>query len=134
MLILIGVFSAISAGTRWYRTIFLEELYKDYVRTARAKGLSKFKVLYKYILKNGLIPILTGVVVIIPTLFLGSLILESFFDIPGFGGYTTDTIQQQDFDIVRAMVFLGTVLYIAGLILTDFSYTLVDPRVRLTKG
>ncbi len=104
------------------------------MRTARAKGLSEFKVLYKHILKNSLIPILTGVVVIIPTLFLGSLILESFFGIPGLGSYTIDAIQQQDFDIVRAMVFLGTVLYIAGLILTDFSYTLVDPRVRLTKG
>ncbi|EDR35601.1 ABC transporter permease [Coxiella burnetii] len=132
--ILIGVFSGIGAGTRWYRTIFLEELHKDYVRTARAKGLSEFKVLYKHILKNSLIPILTGVVVIIPTLFLGSLILESFFGIPGLGSYTIDAIQQQDFDIVRAMVFLGTVLYIAGLILTDFSYTLVDPLVRLTKG
>ena len=82
-------------------------------------------------LKMLLIPILTGVVVILPLLFLGSLIVESFFGIPGLGSYTIDAIQSQDFAIVRAMVFLGTILYIFGLILTDISYTLVDPRVRL---
>ena len=74
---------------------------------------------------------MTGVVVILPLLFLGSLIVESFFGIPGLGSYTIDAIQSQDFAIVRAMVFLGTILYISGLILTDISYTLVDPRVRL---
>ena len=130
----IGIISAIGAGTRWYRTIFLEELHKDYVRTARAKGLSELKVLYKHILKNAMIPILTGVVVIIPMLFLGSLIMESFFGIPGLGSYTIDAIAQQDFEIVRAMVFLGTVFYLIGLILTDISYTWVDPRVRFNKG
>jgi peptide/nickel transport system permease protein len=88
-------------------------------------------VLFKHGLKNALIPILTGVVVIIPALFLGSLILESFFGVPGLGSYTIDGIRSQDFAIVRAMVFLGSVLYIVGLILTDVSYTLVDPRVRL---
>lgn len=129
--VLIGVISGIGAGSRWYRTIFLEEINKDYVRTARAKGLSEQLVLFKHVLKNAMIPILTGVVVILPMLFMGSLIMESFFGIPGLGSYTIDAINQQDFDIVRAMVFLGTVLYIIGLILTDISYTLVDPRVRL---
>lgn len=131
---MIGVMSGIGAGTRWYRTIFLEELNKDYVRTARAKGLSPFVVLYKHVLKNSMVPILTGIVVVIPMLFLGSLIMESFFGIPGLGSYTIDAIQQQDFEIVRAMVFLGTLFYILGLILTDISYTLVDPRVRLGKA
>ncbi|HYY17078.1 MAG TPA: ABC transporter permease, partial [Gammaproteobacteria bacterium] len=116
---------------RWYRTIFLEEMGKDYVRTARAKGLSERLVLYKHVLKNALIPILTGVVVILPLLFTGSLIMESFFGIPGLGSYTIDAINSQDFAIVRAMVFLGSLLYILGLLLTDLSYTLVDPRVRL---
>lgn len=129
----IGVISGIGAGTRWYRTIFLEEHNKDYVRTARAKGLSELVVLFKHILKNGMIPILTGIVVIIPMLFLGSLIMESFFGIPGLGSYTIEAIQQQDFDIVRVMVYLGTVLYIIGLIMTDVSYTLVDPRLRFNK-
>lgn len=131
--VIIGVISSIGAGTRWYRTIFLEEIQRDYVRTARAKGLSELIVLFKHVLKNGMIPILTGVVVIIPTLFMGSLIMESFFGVPGLGSYTIDAIAQQDFNIVRAMVFLGTVLYIIGLILTDISYTLVDPRVTLSK-
>ena len=129
--VLIGVLSGIGAGARWYRTIFLEEIGKDYVRTARAKGLRESAVLFRHVLKNGLIPILTGAVVVIPTLFLGSLLMESFFGIPGLGSYTIDAIQSQDFAIVRAMVFLGAVLYIFGLLLTDISYTLVDPRVRL---
>jgi peptide/nickel transport system permease protein len=129
--VVVGIVSGIGASTRLYRTIFLEEINKDYIRTARAKGLSEARVLFKHGLKNAMIPILTGVVVIIPALFLGSLILESFFGVPGLGSYTIDGIRSQDFGIVRAMVFLGSTLYIVGLILTDVSYTLVDPRVRL---
>ncbi len=129
--VIVGVIGGIGSGSRWYRTIFLEEMNKDYVRTGRAKGLSEMRVLFKHVLKNAMLPILTGIVVIIPSLFMGSLILESFFGIPGLGSYTIDAIQQQDFAIVRAMVFLGSVLYIVGLIMTDISYTLVDPRVRL---
>jgi peptide/nickel transport system permease protein len=129
--IVIGVVSGIGASSRWYRTIFLEEISKDYVRTARAKGLSELRVLFTHVLKNAMIPILTGVVVVIPLLFMGSLLTESFFGIPGLGSYTIDAINAQDFSVVRAMVFLGSLLYIVGLILTDISYTLVDPRVRL---
>jgi peptide/nickel transport system permease protein len=127
----IGVIGGIGAGSRWYRTLFLEEMGKDYVRTARAKGLAESAVMFRHVLKNAMIPILTGVVVVIPLLFMGSLIVESFFGIPGLGSYTIDAIQAQDFAVVRAMVFIGSVLYIAGLLLTDISYTLVDPRVRL---
>jgi peptide/nickel transport system permease protein len=129
--VIVGVLSGIGASTRMYRTFFLEEIGKDYVRTARAKGLSELRVLFRHVLHNAMIPILTGVVVVIPLLFIGNLILESFFGIPGLGSYTIDAINSQDFAIVRAMVFLGSVLYIAGLILTDITYTLVDPRVRL---
>ncbi|MBS1270585.1 MAG: Dipeptide transport system permease protein DppB [Gammaproteobacteria bacterium] len=129
--VIIGIITGIGQGSRWYRTIFLEEIGKDYVRTARAKGLSEPRVLFRHVLKNALIPILTGVVVILPLLFMGSLIMESFFGIPGLGSYTIEAIQRQDFAIVRAMVFLGSVLYILGLLLTDISYTVVDPRVRL---
>lgn len=129
--VLIGVIGSIGSGTRWYRTIFLEEINKDYVRTARAKGLSELRVLFRHVLKNAMIPILTGVVVVIPSLFMGSLLTESFFGIPGLGSYTIEAILAQDFSIVKAMVFLGSVLYIIGLILTDISYTLVDPRIRL---
>jgi peptide/nickel transport system permease protein len=129
--VVISVIYGIGSGTRWYRSLFLEEIEKDYVRTAKSKGLSESAVLFNHVFKNALIPILTGVVVILPLLFLGSLIVESFFGIPGLGSYTIDAIQSQDFAIVRAMVFLGTILYILGLVLTDISYTLVDPRVRL---
>jgi peptide/nickel transport system permease protein len=129
--VVVGVISGIGSGVRWYRTLFLEEMGKDYVRTARAKGLSEAVVLFRHVLRNALIPILTGVVVILPLLFMGSLLIESFFGIPGLGSYTIEAIHRQDFAIVRAMVFLGTVLYILGLLLTDISYTLVDPRVRL---
>ncbi|MCC6915745.1 ABC transporter permease [Nitrosomonas sp.] len=129
--IVIGVISSAGANTRWYRTLFLEEITRDYVRTARAKGLSESAILFRHVLKNALIPILTGAVAVIPLLFLGGLITESFFGIPGLGSYTIDAIQSQDFAVVRAMVFLGSLLYIIGLVLTDISYTLADPRVRL---
>ncbi len=129
--VVVGVVSGIGSGVRWYRTLFLEEVEKEYVRTARAKGLTEMEVLFRHVLPNGLIPILTGLVAILPLLFMGSLLLESFFGIPGLGNYVIEGIQRQDFAIVRSMVFLGAVLYIVGLILTDLSYTLVDPRVRL---
>ena len=129
--VIIGVIGGIGASTRWYRTIFLEEISRDYVRTARAKGLPERVVLFRHVLRNALIPILTGVVVVIPTLFMGSLLTESFFGIPGLGSYTIDAINAQDFAVVRSMVFIGSVLYILGLLLTDISYTLADPRVRL---
>lgn len=130
--VLIGIVAGIGSSSRWYRTIFLEEVNRDYVRTARAKGLSELRVLFVHVLRNALIPILTGVVAVIPLLFMGSLLTESFFGIPGLGSYTIDAIQAQDFGVVRAMVFLGSALYIVGLILTDISYTIVDPRVRLS--
>lgn len=128
--VVIGVLSSLGVGVRFYRTVFLEEINKDYVRTARAKGLSEGAVLFKHALKNAMIPVLTNVVVSIPFLFYGSLIMERFFAIPGLGNFTIDAIQAQDFAIVRSMVYLGSILYIVGLILTDISYTLVDPRVR----
>jgi peptide/nickel transport system permease protein len=130
--VIIGVASGIGSGSRLYRSFFLEEAGKDFVRTARAKGLSEARVLFRHVLRNALVPIVTGVVAVLPLLFLGSLLLESFFAIPGLGSYTIDAINRQDFAIVRAMVFLGSVLYIIGLILVDVAYTVVDPRVRLS--
>jgi peptide/nickel transport system permease protein len=129
--VIVAVLAGIGSSARWYRTIFLEEYTRDYVRTARAKGLSERLVLFRHVLRNALIPILTGAVVVIPTLFMGSLLIEAFFGIPGLGSYTIDAINAQDFAVVRAMVFIGSALYIVGLLLTDISYTLVDPRIRL---
>jgi peptide/nickel transport system permease protein len=129
--VLVSVLAGLGSAARWYRTIFLEEYTRDYVRTARAKGLSERLVLFRHVLRNALIPILTGAVVAIPTLFMGSLLIEAFFGIPGLGSYTIDAINAQDFAVVRAMVFIGSALYIVGLLLTDISYTLADPRIRL---
>jgi peptide/nickel transport system permease protein len=129
--VIVSVLAGLGSSARWYRTIFLEEYTRDYVRTARAKGLSERFVLFRHVLRNALIPILTGAVVAIPTLFMGSLLIEAFFGIPGLGSYTIDAINAQDFAVVRAMVFIGAALYIVGLLLTDVSYTLADPRIRL---
>jgi peptide/nickel transport system permease protein len=129
--IAVSVVGGIGAGVRWYRSFFVEEMNKDYVRTAKAKGLSDTTILFKHVLRNAMIPILTGIVVVLPLLFMGSLLLESFFAVPGLGSYTIDAIRNQDFAIVRAMVYLGSVLYILGLLLTDISYVMVDPRIKL---
>ncbi|MDO9026018.1 ABC transporter permease [Zwartia sp.] len=128
--ILVAIISRLGPEARFYRSLFLEEIGKDYVRTARARGLSERVVLFKHVLRNAMLPILTGTVSALPLLFMGSLIAESFFGIPGLGSYTIDAIGAQDFSVVRAMVFLGASLYIVGLILADISYTLADPRVR----
>ncbi len=128
--VVVGIVSGFGSSARLYRTLFLEEMSKDYVRTARAKGLGEHVVMFRHVLRNAMIPILTGVVVVLPLLFFGSLITESFFGIPGLGSYTIDAIQSQDFAVVRSMVFIGSVLYIFALLATDLSYTLVDPRVR----
>lgn len=130
--VVIGIVSRLGGEALFYRTMFLEEIGKDYVRTARSKGLSETVVLFRHVLRNALLPILTSTVAVLPLLFLGALIMESFFGIPGLGSLTIDAINAQDFAIVRAMVFLGSVLYIIGLILTDISYTMADPRIRLS--
>jgi peptide/nickel transport system permease protein len=127
----IGIVSRMGGEALFYRTMFLEEIGKDYVRTARSKGLSESVVLFRHVLGNALLPILTSTVAVLPLLFMGALIMESFFGIPGLGSFTIDAINGQDFAVVRAMVFLGSALYILGLVLTDISYTLADPRVRL---
>lgn len=127
----IGLVSRLGGEAILFRTLFLEEVGKDYVRTARSKGLSEPRVLFGHVLRNALLPILTSTVAVLPLLFMGALIMESFFGIPGLGSYTIDAINAQDFAVVRAMVFVGSVLYILGLILTDISYTIADPRIRL---
>ena len=130
--VIIGIVSRLGSEALFYRTMFLEEIGKDYVRTARSKGLSETVVLFRHVLRNAMLPILTSTVAVLPLLFLGALIMESFFGIPGLGSYTIDAINAQDFAIVRSMVFVGSVLYIVGLILTDISYTVADPRIRLS--
>lgn len=129
--IALSLLSRLGGEARLYRAMFLEEVGKDYVRTARAKGLSEQIVLFRHVLRNALIPIITSAGSYLPYVFLGSLVFESFFGIPGLGAFVIEAISGQDFAIVRTMVFLGAVLYIATNIVIDIAYTLVDPRVRL---
>jgi peptide/nickel transport system permease protein len=129
--ILLALIARLGGEARLYRAMFLEEIGKDYVRTARAKGLSEQVVLFKHVFKNALIPILTSAGAYLPYVFLGSLVFESFFGIPGLGAYVIDAITGQDFAIVRTMVFIGSLLYIVSYILIDIAYTWADPRVRL---
>ena len=129
--ITIGLVNGIGGDVRFYRTVFVEETGRDYVRTARAKGAGDVRVMVHHVLRNALIPILTRVVLAIPFLFIGSLLLESFFGIPGLGSVTVDAIHANDFATLRAMVFIGALLLILGQLMVDVAYTLADPRVRL---
>jgi peptide/nickel transport system permease protein len=127
----IGVVAGIGGSLRFYRTIMLDEMYQDYVRTAFAKGASQQQVLFKHVLKNAAIPILTNVVVAIPFLYTGSLMLESFFGIPGLGRMTVDAIYTGDEPVLFAMVFIGSVIFVIANLITDLCYTWADPRIRL---
>jgi peptide/nickel transport system permease protein len=129
--VLLSLLARLGTEARLYRAMFLEEIGKDYVRTARARGLSELRVLFRHVLKNALIPIITSAGAYLPYVFLGSLVFESFFGIPGLGAYVIEAISGQDFAIVRTMVFLGSMLYIASYLLVDILYSVVDPRVRL---
>lgn len=129
--IIIGVLKNMGSEVRFYRTVMLEQMNQDYVRTARAKGLSERLVLFKHVLKNAMIPILTRTVLAIPFLFLGSLLLEKFFGIPGLGSVTVEAVTSGDTRVLAAVVYIGALLYVAGNLATDISYTFVDPRVRL---
>jgi peptide/nickel transport system permease protein len=127
----LSLLARLGTEARLYRAMFLEEIGKDYVRTARAKGLSEALVLFRHVLRNALIPIITSAGSYLPFVFLGSVVFESFFGIPGLGAFVIDAISGQDFAIVRSMVFLGAFLYIASYIVIDLLYTWADPRVRL---
>jgi peptide/nickel transport system permease protein len=131
MPVLVGVVSGIGSSVRFYRTVFLEEVGRDYVRTARAKGAGEGRIMIRHVLQNAMIPILTNVVMVIPFLFTGNLLLEAFFGIPGLGSLTVDAINGNDFSTLRTMVYIFSLLFILGQVLTDISYSIVDPRVRL---
>lgn len=129
--VLIFVLLSIAPDLRFYRTSLLEEIKQDYVRTARAKGVSEKKVLFVHVLRNGMIPILTRVVVVLPFLFIGSLLIEKFFGIPGLGFMVIDGVLNNDLPVVRAMTFVFAILFVVPNLVTDILYSVVDPRVRL---
>jgi len=130
--VLMGATAGLGVEVRWFRTVFLDEISRDYVRTARASGLSESRILFRHVLKNALIPILTGVMGTIPYLLIGSLVLESFFAIPGMGTFTIEGIRRQDFAVVQAMIFLASILQVSTMLVADLVCAWIDPRVRLS--
>ena len=127
----LSLLARLGGEARLYRAMLLEEMAKDYVRSARAKGLSERAVMVRHVLRNALLPIITSAGAYLPYVFLGSLVFESFFGLPGLGAYVIEAISRQDFAVVRTMVFLGSALYVASYVVIDLAYTWADPRVRL---
>jgi peptide/nickel transport system permease protein len=129
--VLIGIVSGLGSNVRFYRTVMLDEIRSDYVRTAFAKGLGTGRVLFKHVLKNAMVPIITRVVLAIPFLFLGSLLLERFFGIPGLGGLMYEAISSRDYKVINAMTYISAILFVMFNLITDICYALVDPRIKL---
>ena len=128
----IGVATGLGVNVRFYRTVLLEEMHKEYVRTAVAKGLGPGRILFKHVLRNALGPVITNVALALPFLYTGSVLLESFFGIPGLGYLSLNAIHSADVDVVRAVVLVGALLFTAANILADVALAWVDPRVKLS--
>ena len=129
--VLIGIVAGLGGNLRFFRTVMLDEMRSDYVRTAFAKGLGTGRVLFKHVLKNAMIPIITRVVLAIPFLFLGSLLLERFFGIPGLGYLMIEAIGSRDYFVINAMTYISAILFVVFNLITDICYSLVDPRISL---
>jgi len=129
--ILVSVLGGIGGGTRFYRTVVLEEINTDYVRTAHSKGVSSREVLLTHVLRNVMIPVLTNTVVALPGLFMGALILERLFQIPGVGGLLVESVFNEDRTVVMALTYVSSIIYCVLLLATDILYAMVDPRVSL---
>ena len=129
--VLIGIAAGLGRNLRFFRTVMLDEMQNDYVRTAFAKGLTAKRVLFKHVLKNAMIPIITRVVLAIPFLFLGSLLLERFFGIPGLGYLMVEAIDSRDYFVISAMTYISAILFVVFNLITDICYSLVDPRISL---
>lgn len=127
----LGVLGGLGRDIRFYRAVILDEIYKPYVRTAWAKGLTGAQVMTRHVLRNSLIPIVTYVSLSIPFLFTGSLLLERFYGIPGLGCVSINAINSGDMAVLRAVVIIGALLYQGVNLLTDLCYAWLDPRVRL---
>lgn len=123
----------INAGPeiRLFRTVFLDETKADYVRTALAKGCSPKRVMFKHILKNAMIPVLTYTVIGIPSLILGAFLLERFFSIPGTGDILISAVNNGDFPIIKGLTVLIAIGFTLFNLLTDILYAYVDPRIKL---
>ena len=128
---MIGIVSGLGRDVRFYRTVILDETGKPYVRTALAKGLGRGRTQFSHVLRNSMIPIVTSVSMSVPFLFVGSILLESFFGIPGLGGVSLNAIHSVDANMVRAVVLVGSLLYQVSNLAADLLYAVLDPRVRL---
>jgi peptide/nickel transport system permease protein len=129
--VLVAVLVALAPQTRLYRSFFLDEIGQDYVRTARAKGLSERVILFKHVFRNATIPILTNIGVLLPGIFVGSFLLEVFFSIPGLGREIVVAVNRSDYPVIQAVtVYLAALTMVINL-LVDIAYKLVDPRVVL---
>lgn len=129
---LIWIFSSLGGNVRFFRTVILDEVKQDYVTTAKAKGLDNKSILFKHVLKNALIPILTNLIVAIPFLFTGSLLLENFFGIPGLGNMGIMALGNSDWPVINALTYIGAILFVIANLLSDITYALVDPRIKLS--
>ena len=127
---IIWIVLSIGPDVRFFRTVILDEIYQDYVRTARSKGLSEMTILLHHVLRNAMIPIITYVVIQIPSLILGALLLENFFSIPGLGGMTLNALNSSDFPVMKAMAIISSVGYIIFGLISDILYTVADPRIK----
>jgi peptide/nickel transport system permease protein len=129
--ILVSIVAGLGGGVRFYRTIALEEVASDYVRTARSKGVGQSDVLLIHVFRNILIPVITGVVTTLPLLFLGAVILEKTFQIPGIGDLLEQAVMNNDRPVAMFLVYVTSVIYCLALVANDICYTLADPRVVL---
>jgi peptide/nickel transport system permease protein len=129
--VIITVILTIGYDTRFYRAVMVEETGRDYITTARAKGATKPKIMFVHMLKNAMIPIITHVMITLPFLITGSIVMESYFRIPGMGQTLITAINSKDFPVIQAFTAVFAAIFIASNILTDVLYALVDPRVRL---
>lgn len=126
----IGIISGTGGGVRFYRTVFLDEMNREYLRTAAAKGISPAGIYFKHLLKNALIPVITRASTVLPFLFTGSLLLETFFGIPGLGYEGVNALNDADLPMLKALVILSALLFVGINLLTDLAYAWADPRVR----
>jgi peptide/nickel transport system permease protein len=129
--VIIGVISGLGGGVRFYRTVFINELNREYLRTAQAKGCSSISIYTKHLLRNAMIPIITRAATVLPFLFTGSLLLETFFGIPGLGYIGVNALMNSDLQMIKALVIVGAFLFVFINLLTDIAYAWADPRIRL---
>lgn len=129
--VIIGTLSGLGGGVRFYRTVFVNELNREYLRTAEAKGCTPYSVYCKHLLSNAMIPIITRATTLLPFLFTGSLLLESFFGIPGLGYAGINALMNSDLQMIKSLVIVTALIFVFVNLLSDIAYAWADPRVRL---